>query len=476
MLLGGVAIWAITEPTPLTDDDFASSGMWETLLLGVICGAFYGGALSLAQTKGQSQRNILHKTATTCGIGAAGGVIGFIFGNAIYSLMLGLAGGSQVYEGGGGGVFSFALMLIGRSSGWALLGAAIGLALGISTSSTRKMVNGLIGGVLGGAAGGLAFELMSWMGLAGAFFITGPLLRFISFCVTGASIGFFISLVEELRTQAWVTKLAGRNEGQRYDIYQDRTVIGRSEFADIPVFTDPGVSAEHAAITAIDGRYEIVGLTQGMGISVNDSFVSSAQLTDGDYFNVGSVRFLFSEKGGQAFPVHTPAQSQQPQRTTIPVGENICPYCGEKKDASGNCSCSVPDTPSKPQAPAPVQQANGEKTVQSSPFGASPQSEATSADTLMGISGLYSGQKFNVKPGETTIGRDSVKDISLSMDNTVSRNHAVISSSGSVATIKDAGSSNGTHVNGARITSTPINSGDRIKIGASEFTYTKGAD
>ncbi|MGC8835081.1 MAG: FHA domain-containing protein, partial [Armatimonadota bacterium] len=52
---------------------------------------------------------------------------------------------------------------------------------------------------------------------------------------------------------------------------------------------------------------------------------------------------------------------------------------------------------------------------------------------------------------------------------TVSRRHAVIQRVGNSLVIVDEGSSNGTFVNGVRVTSQQLNPGDEVRLGSSAF-------
>ena len=64
------------------------------------------------------------------------------------------------------------------------------------------------------------------------------------------------------------------------------------------------------------------------------------------------------------------------------------------------------------------------------------------------------------------IGRDPSCDVVLPGDGTVSRVHAVVSSSGADLSVEDAGSRTGTMVNGRPLTGPqPLRAGDRIMVG-----------
>jgi hypothetical protein len=124
---------------------------------------------------------------------------------------------------------------------------------------------------------------------------------------------------------------------------------------------------------------------------------------------------------------------------------NTCQFCGQVRDANGRCACTIG------AATAPVGVSDGPK--------------------LVGIQGTYSGTIFKIAGTGAVIGRELPADITLSNDHTVSRKHASISVSGAGYSIKDEGSSNGTSVNGVKITEQSINPGDEILIGGTKFRF-----
>jgi pSer/pThr/pTyr-binding forkhead associated (FHA) protein len=73
--------------------------------------------------------------------------------------------------------------------------------------------------------------------------------------------------------------------------------------------------------------------------------------------------------------------------------------------------------------------------------------------------------------GETTIGRQSDRNISLSSDNTASRQHARVANEGGQFVLYDMGSANGTHVNNSRIDRHVLTPGDLVQIGNTKFRY-----
>ena len=83
------------------------------------------------------------------------------------------------------------------------------------------------------------------------------------------------------------------------------------------------------------------------------------------------------------------------------------------------------------------------------------------------ISGKYQGGEFPLPPsGEIVIGRSSELDMVL-VEDMVSRRHAKISVEDGDIFLEDLGSTNGSFVNGEKITRTKLAEGDRILIGTS---------
>ncbi|PKW26912.1 FhaA domain-containing protein [Phycicoccus duodecadis] len=87
------------------------------------------------------------------------------------------------------------------------------------------------------------------------------------------------------------------------------------------------------------------------------------------------------------------------------------------------------------------------------------------------------GERYPLMGAMTILGRDDSADIILD-DPGISRRHSElrVTTDGPhfVTTVRDLGSTNGTFVNGERITTTHIDDGDRITVGRTSITFRAG--
>lgn len=87
------------------------------------------------------------------------------------------------------------------------------------------------------------------------------------------------------------------------------------------------------------------------------------------------------------------------------------------------------------------------------------------------------GERYPLMGAITILGRDDAADIILD-DPGISRRHSElrVTTDGphTVTTIRDLGSTNGTYVNGERITSEHLTDGDRVTVGRTSITFRAG--
>jgi signal transduction histidine kinase/pSer/pThr/pTyr-binding forkhead associated (FHA) protein len=80
------------------------------------------------------------------------------------------------------------------------------------------------------------------------------------------------------------------------------------------------------------------------------------------------------------------------------------------------------------------------------------------------IQGPDRGKTFEVNGAETFLGRDASCEVALH-DPGISRHHATLLAEGDRYVLRDAGSANGTFVNAVRVTESPIQAGDQVRLG-----------
>ena len=90
--------------------------------------------------------------------------------------------------------------------------------------------------------------------------------------------------------------------------------------------------------------------------------------------------------------------------------------------------------------------------------------------TRSGPAGTSGGTRHELTTGRNVIGRGTDADIRLP-DTGVSRKHVDVVLDNGTAIAEDLGSTNGTLVNGRRITRQPLADGDVIRIGHSVLVY-----
>ncbi len=86
------------------------------------------------------------------------------------------------------------------------------------------------------------------------------------------------------------------------------------------------------------------------------------------------------------------------------------------------------------------------------------------------LAGPHVGQSFPLTPG-AVVGRDPGVGVALPSDSKASRSHARFVQSGAGWTLEDMNSTNGTFVNGQRVSQVALAPGDTIVIGSSTLRF-----
>jgi pSer/pThr/pTyr-binding forkhead associated (FHA) protein len=467
-------------------------------------------------------------------IGLFGGVILGKLGSDIGHIFYVLLGGSDVASTNPS-LFAFVRQIVARSVLFAFLGTGLGVGAALATMNPKRIFQGGLGGLIGGTIGGMLFDLIgssvhpiySAVGTVGCYDAGGPG-RMLSYILIGALTGFFIGLMQELFKQAWVKVLAGRNEGKDFILSKPMNLMGRDERCDVPLYGDASVGVQHAAIRADGKRHLLLDAGTPTGTLVNGQRAETGKellLRDGDMIQIGQHRILFREKATQSKFAHKPIDEpkSKPNAASVPMPSHLCPFCGAPKDITGKCLCSLGNggpagapggggmamggmnpnpgfgAPADlggyggaPMpgpagggggapgygAPAPGYGAPGYNGGAAPGYGApasgfgDPMNGIAALGQLVGAEGPYSGQVFALVAANSTVGRETTCDIVLSADTTISRTHARLINEGGNFVVYDNGSSNGTFVNGMRLSSpVALAPGDSVQFGGSKFRF-----
>jgi len=90
--------------------------------------------------------------------------------------------------------------------------------------------------------------------------------------------------------------------------------------------------------------------------------------------------------------------------------------------------------------------------------------------------GGFEGMAFELTAAEMLIGRNPTTDITL-LDDGISREHAIIlyDADSDSYSLEDLQSTNGTQVNGKRVRSVTLQSGDEVQVGRTLFLFIRDA-
>lgn len=141
--------------------------------------------------------------------------------------------------------------------------------------------------------------------------------------------------------------------------------------------------------------------------------------------------------------------------------DSVCANCGRPLETSEDATTGI--------FPAQVDQAGATATEEPSQAPPSEAAEVVAAlepgtALLFAVRGPNQGARFLLDRDRTTIGRHPESDIFLD-DITVSRRHAEFRRDGGGFVVHDAGSLNGTYVNGQRADARAVASGDEVQVG-----------
>jgi len=132
-------------------------------------------------------------------------------------------------------------------------------------------------------------------------------------------------------------------------------------------------------------------------------------------------------------------------------GSTVCGSCGAAVDGGATASFAPVGTPGPEHGT----------------------SKPAESPTLVVRKGPQPGERFHIDRPALSVGRDPESDIFLN-DMTVSRAHANLELSDGAVWVSDAGSLNGTYVNGVCVEKARLSNGDVLQIGTFQMLFSDG--
>jgi pSer/pThr/pTyr-binding forkhead associated (FHA) protein len=456
-LAAGFVTWVITDlsglihigdnVTRLTTGDVRAQYA-ANIAFGICVALSLGVAdLLLSGSLGQMPRVL----AFGVGVGVVAGVIGLVVAMGAFSALYTFPATNPA---------AFVTNVFARGIGWAVLGAGAGSTDGWRKLSGRVARNGVIGGLIGGFLGGCAFEIVPYLapGIG-----VGSVSRLVGFVITAGFIGLFVALVQQLFKEAWIRVVLARNEGRDFLIEKVETRIGRSELADVPLFGDAAVAKIHALIVAQpQGDFLLRDVSNSpAGVMVNEKRVTGeTPVQDGDQIQIAKRLLVFRTRMTRTRTAPAPRDlSSRPPAASAHSSPTAAPprRIAEATLASG---MSAPDAQMPHRTWNPPMHQGATRNGHGS--------------RLVATTGPHVGQSFALTPGRAAvIGRDPAAVVALSGDTKTSRAHARVYdiNNGGAWIVEDSGSTNGTYVNGQRITQQELVPGDVLVIGTTALLF-----
>jgi pSer/pThr/pTyr-binding forkhead associated (FHA) protein len=276
--------------------------------------------------------------------------------------------------------------------------------------------------------------------------------------------GAFTDLVPPKTSKGPAGTTGGRlvclTDGREYTVRQEALTIGRDAGSDV-VVTGHDVSRQHAEIRPDVQGYMLVDL------SVNGTYVNGERigkthlLARADVIRIGNDEFRF----------YADASADRPSAPTPAPPSPAAPAPPSSVASAAELVASSPVPPS-PAAAAPAAQAPSgashrlSDTMHGVPvYRPAPEQEPAPLASFLFRSGDLKGRRLSIKVPVANIGRGEYNDVIIA-DASVSTMHAKLQRRDAVWILTDLGSTNGTFVEGERLTGeVPLGPGTTLRFG-----------
>lgn len=281
-LLAGLAAWPVAEIILFMQALFPSYlifSVTQGICVGGVMGGFFGSIESITLSK---RGSIISSVFMGSIIGIFGGLIGFLLGQGVLTLVVEYALSNQLFINYG--------IPISRITGWTCLGLFIGSVEGIRSLSWIKVKVGIVGGLTGGLLGGLSLEFLR--------LIIPEIMyaRLVGLLILGSMIGIFYSLIEHRYSIGVLKLLNGKLRNKEFLIVNKLTKIGSSDHSDIQLNDYTGIADFHAEIHIRENKILITNLDSKSPVIINEYRIKEHLLKYEDIVHIGTAKLLFFYK------------------------------------------------------------------------------------------------------------------------------------------------------------------------------------
>lgn len=134
--------------------------------------------------------------------------------------------------------------------------------------------------------------------------------------------------------------MSGDVKGTRFDIVQDRVVLGRQATCDI-VINDAAVSSQHCYIARRGDRYVLHDLNSTNGTQLNFQRIAEAELAPKQLIQLGATELLFDASPSEPAAASPSSNTQvvvdeAPPTVTAPKSfSSVSPFGARRRDHRG---------------------------------------------------------------------------------------------------------------------------------------------
>lgn len=254
--------------------------------------------------------------------------------------------------------------------------------------------------------------------------------------------------------------LTGEKAGQVVPLDGGRTVIGR-QVGDV-ILGDSEVSSIHAIVSFEQGAWKVMDLGSTNGVFVDGVQVAEATLPGTCELKIGQTLLRFealAEEAGEDEEAPRPA-SEQTAKIRSPLRGMRSVVVGGPVDLGIGRTRSA----------APLDADTEEIPLSGTESGDSHRQRETRFEIVLEVlEGADRGLVYRFDSDAILLGRLNT-DLVV-RDSDVSRRHAIIEVFGDEVYLRDLNSTNGTWVNGRRVSTSRLRTGDRIKLGRCVLSF-----